>query len=87
MPAVFAKNMGNMPFLLFFTVFWMEIIPSAAYKLYFEVFEEIKKLKEKYPRVQKRSKAVSVYDKELENFLKIYQEFEEEFTRKCTLEE
>ena len=34
---------------------------SAAYKLYFEVFEDIKKLKEKYPRVQKRSKAVSVY--------------------------
>ena len=52
-----------------------------------EVLEDIKKLKEEYPRVQKRTKVLSVYDKKLLEYLTIYEEFDAEFTRKCTTEE
>ena len=44
---------------------------SAAYELYFEALEEIDNLNKKFPRVQKRSKAVSFYDKGMEKYLKI----------------
>ena len=60
---------------------------SAAYELYFEAFEDIDNLNKKFPMVQKRSKAVSFYDKEMEKYMKIYQAFEDEFARNCLFEE
>ena len=60
---------------------------SDAYQRYVKVLEDIKKLKEEFPRIQRRTKVLSVYDKKLLEYLTIYEEFDTEVTRKHTTEE
>ena len=49
--------------------------------------DDIKKLKEEFPRIQRRTKVLSVYNKKILEYLTIYDEFDTEVTRKRTTEE
>ena len=60
---------------------------NEAYQRYVEVMEDIEKLKEEFPRIQRRTNVLSVYDKKLLEHLRIYEEFNLEVTRKHTTEE